>query len=267
MNEWSDELLRLFEVDKEKLCPLVPVGSVIGETRSCVSDILKNGRSIPVVSAGGDQQCAALGAQDEEENCLLCNLGTGAYVIAQTDNPVLDMEMRVNCNVGGRQGTWILEGMVPGAGTTLDWLCNTFYGHLDKEEALGVLLKEAVNEPKGAHGMCFVNALAGTGTPEWNLSKKGSFTNILLQHTRGDFARAGLEGMIRDVVGCVKCVEEMLPEKDRPIKVSGGLSKSEFLLGLLEDMLGRRVCQSDESEATAMGAFKSGFQALNMDGD
>lgn len=35
---------------------------------------------------------------------------------------------------------------------------------------------------------------------------------------------------------------------------------------LLEDTLGRSVCRADESEATALGAFKSGMQALNMHG-
>ncbi len=266
MNKWSEDLLALFEVDKEKLCPIAPVGSVVGSTRSRIGGLLKTDRSIPVVSAGGDQQCAALGMQDQKEDSLICNMGTGAYVIAQTDRPVLDPNMRVNCNVGGRPGTWILEGMVPGVGTTLDWLCNIFYSHLEKEEALKILLKEAEKAPAGARGMCFVNALAGTGTPEWNLLQNGSFTNLLLRHTREDFARAGLEGIVRDVAGCVKSVETMLPEKGGPVKVSGGLSRAEFLMELLEDTLGRSVCRADESEATALGAFKSGMQALNMHG-
>lgn len=266
MEKWSEELLELFEVDADKLCTLVPVGSVIGKTRSSISDFLRAGSRILVVSAGGDQQCAALGMQNKEEDCLICNMGTGAYVIAQTNRPVLDLEMRVNCNVGAAQGTWILEGMVPGAGTTLDWLCNTFYSHLDKEEALKILLKEAEAAPKGAHGMCFVNALTGTGTPEWNPLQKGSFTNILIQHTREDFARAGLEGIIRDVAGCVKSVEAMIPEKKNQVKVSGGLSRSGFLMGILEDTLGRSVRRADEGEATAIGALKSGLRALGIDG-
>ena len=98
----------------------------------------------------------------------------------------------------------IVEGMVPNAGTTLDWLCNTFYRWTDKEKALGMLLQEAEEAPKGAHGMCFVNALTGTGTPEWNPLEKGSFTNILLQHTREDFARAGIGG---DYPGCSRLRE------------------------------------------------------------
>lgn len=266
LDDWSEELLVLFGIDKEKLCRLVPVGSVIGVTTSHISALLGTKGRIPVVSAGGDQQCAALGMQDEEGKSLICNMGTGAYVIAMTDRPVLDLKMRVNCNVGPAENAWILEGMVPSAGTTLDWLCSTFYGHLDKEEALYMMLKEAEEIPSGAHGMCFMNALAGTGTPEWNPMQKGSFTNILLQHKRGDFARAGLEGIIRDVAGCVESVEAMLPERCTALKVAGGLSRSKFLTRMLEDMLGRSVCPADECEATAMGAFKSGIHALNRDG-
>ena len=266
LEDWSEEMLSLFGIDREKLCALAPVGSVIGETTLYVGNLLGTKDRIPVVSAGGDQQCAALGMQAEEES-LICNMGTGAYVIAMTSRPVVDPKMRVNCNVGPIKDVWILEGMVPSAGTTLDWLCNTFYGHLDKEEALCILLKEAEEIPKGAHGMCFMNALAGTGTPEWNPMQKGSFTNILLQHGRGDFVRAGLEGMIRDVAGCVESVEAMLPRQSMSLKAAGGLSKSEFLIGMLEDMLGRKVQPADESEATAMGAFKSGMRALKGNRD
>lgn len=263
---WSEELLGLFGIDKGKLCGLAPAGSVIGETAVGINHLLGIRHGIPVVSAGGDQQCAALGMLDETEDGTIINMGTGAYVIAMTDKPVLDKEMRVNCNVGAAEGTWIVEGMVPNAGTTLDWLCNTFYLWTDKDKALGMLLKEAEEAPKGAHGMCFVNALTGTGTPEWNPLEKGSFTNILLQHTREDFARAGLEGIIRDVAGCVKVVEAMLPEQqEKGIKVSGGLSKSRFLVGMLEDALGRKVSLADESEATAIGAWKSGMRALNIE--
>ncbi len=263
--DWSEELLALFGIEKEKLCTLVPVGSVIGETTSRITGLLGMEDGIPVVSAGGDQQCAALGMQEEGKKSLICNMGTGAYVMAMTDRPVSDPEMRVNCNVGPAENTWILEGMVPSAGTTIDWLCKTFYGHMDKDEALPMLLKEAGEVPKGARGMRFRNALAGTGTPDWNPMEKGSFTNILLQHGRGDFVRAGLEGILRDVSGCVESVEAMLPERYTSLKVAGGLSKSEFLTGMLEDMLARKVRTADESEATVMGAFRSGMRALNRD--
>ena len=65
---WSEELLGLFGIDKGKLCGLAPAGSVIGETAVGINHLLGIRHGIPVVSAGGDQQCAALGMLDETED-------------------------------------------------------------------------------------------------------------------------------------------------------------------------------------------------------
>ena len=58
---WSDRSLQLFGLPKEKLCRLVPAGSVIGVTRPNITRLLGEEHPVQVLSAGGDQQCAALG--------------------------------------------------------------------------------------------------------------------------------------------------------------------------------------------------------------
>lgn len=75
---------------KEKLCSLIPVGGIVGNTIDEVSKCLKQRTSIPVISAGGDQQCAALGLGCLEHGDMEVNSGTGAYVIGLSDVPVLD---------------------------------------------------------------------------------------------------------------------------------------------------------------------------------
>lgn len=114
--EWSEELLLIFGVKKEKLCSLIPVGGIVGNTIDEVSKCLKQRTSIPVISAGGDQQCAALGLGCLEHGDMEVNSGTGAYVIGLSDVPVLDKKMSVNCNVSAIPRKWIVEGAVLSAG-------------------------------------------------------------------------------------------------------------------------------------------------------
>ena len=79
---WDRELLALFEVDQEKLCEIIEPGSVAGTiTRECAE---KTGlpEGTPVISAGGDQQCAAIGMGILSCGDMEISAGTGAYIIA-----------------------------------------------------------------------------------------------------------------------------------------------------------------------------------------
>lgn len=261
-NAWSGELLSIFGLDKEKLCHLIPVGSVAGLSVEKVNRFLGTATGIPVVSAGGDQQCAALGMGCVENGDLICNMGTGAFAAALTDCPVIDYGMRINCNVSAIEGKWIVEGMALNAGITLDWLCDLFYGHLAKEERFRKLFEEAELSPKGAQGLLFSNALTGTGTPDWDASARAGFTEIELKHRREDFVRAGLEGIVRNISGCVKCVESFVHEPGSGIKAAGGLSKSGFFVRLLSEELGKSVIPMDDCEATGRGAWISAMHVL-----
>jgi glycerol kinase len=80
------------------LCELVPPGAVVG-------GLLPAGHAtglpagLPVVSAGGDQQCAALGLGLLSPGHAVANTGTGSYLIGHAQVPALDPLMRVSCNV------------------------------------------------------------------------------------------------------------------------------------------------------------------------
>lgn len=261
-NTWSEELLYLFGLDGEKLCSLTPVGSVIGECREAVQRTLGSETRILVVTAGGDQQCAALGMGCIKTSDLICNMGTGAFVAALTDRPVIDSKMRVNCNVSAIEGEWMIEGMVPSAGTTLDWLCQVFYGFMEKSKRLSILLAEAEMSPTGARGLLFRNALTGTGTPEWDPSARAAFMEIEPRHTREDFARSALEGIVRDICACVNCVETFVPRPGQVMRAAGGLSKSSFFVQMLSETLGKRVIPARDCEATGLGAWISAMHAL-----
>ena len=58
---WDARLLDMFEVEEEKLCELISPGTVLGYVTEEFAARTGLEAGIPLVSGGGDQQCAALG--------------------------------------------------------------------------------------------------------------------------------------------------------------------------------------------------------------
>ena len=58
---WSDELLSLFDLDREKLPPIVPSVQVVGQVQEEVARFLDIPSGIPVICGAGDMLCLLLG--------------------------------------------------------------------------------------------------------------------------------------------------------------------------------------------------------------
>ncbi len=91
------------------LCDLVAPGAVVGGLTAAMAAQTGLASGLPVVSAGGDQQCAALGLGLFARGHAVSNTGTGSYIIGHADEPALDEQMRVSCNVSAVPGAYIVE--------------------------------------------------------------------------------------------------------------------------------------------------------------
>ena len=71
--QWDDELLDLFQVKREHLLDLIEPGSICGYLTKQIQERTGCPAGIPVVTAGGDQQCGAIGQGiiKEKEQCQL----------------------------------------------------------------------------------------------------------------------------------------------------------------------------------------------------
>ena len=57
---WDSDMIELFGLDRTKLCELVEPGCICGTVTREASGLTGLRSGTPVISAGGDQQCAAL---------------------------------------------------------------------------------------------------------------------------------------------------------------------------------------------------------------
>ncbi len=259
---WSDRLLDLFGLDRGKLCPVVPVGSVIASTVGWVRDLF--GYPIPVLSAGGDQQCAALGNGCIHPGDIMANLGTGAYVLALTDHVKSDRRMRLSINVSAIHGMWIYEGAVLSAGRTLDWVNDTFFADPTEDHPYQRFTAASRNSPEGANGLRFDIHFAGKGTPDWDPKRRGRIDNLSFSHTKDDIARAVMEGIAYAVAECVEVIEETNASCAAVLHVSGGLSKDALQDDILSAVLHKEVVCAEGIEATILGAWISSAAMLGI---
>ncbi len=256
--DWDDELISLFGIERKLLCDLVDPGDIAGYLNAAQASATGLPAGIPVVSAGGDQQCAALGLGLLGPGRMIANTGTGSYLITGSLQPKADPGMGIACNVAAVPGTFILEAGVLTSGSVYQWFRKEFYREPMAEGASKYtqIDSEAAASPPGANGVILLPHFRGRGSPTWNPAAKGAFLNLNPGITRGDMARSILEGIALEMAENIEALEA-LAGKAKSIEVSGGMTASALYNHIQADCYGRRIERPDDAEATALGAWIS----------
>ncbi|MDR0577320.1 MAG: carbohydrate kinase [Candidatus Accumulibacter sp.] len=263
--QWDAELLRLFGVPPEMLCELTAPGSVVGGLLPGLADETGLPRGLPVVSAGGDQQCAALGLGLFSGERAVANTGTGSYLIGHSDRPALDDRMRTACNVSAVPDAYIVEAAVLTSGMIYRWFSELgLDGENADERAFSRLNAEAAAAPPGANGLILLPHFRGCGAPYWDPAAKGVFYDLTLGSTRGEMARAILEGIAIEMKESLELVEALCG-RVASVSVSGGLTRSELFNQIQSDVFDRAVIRFGNAEATSFGAWIAGAAACGID--
>ncbi|HTX74203.1 MAG TPA: FGGY-family carbohydrate kinase [Rectinemataceae bacterium] len=267
---WDPELIELFGLDGRLLCDLVDPGSVVGGLGPAMAEVTGLAEGIPVISAGGDQQCAALGLGLLSPGHMVANTGTGSYIIGLAAQPVFDPGMRLSCNVSAIAGRYIVEAGVLSSGSLYAWFRDRFYtgGDASAGPELGaggfdLINEEAAQSPPGANGVILLPHFKGAGSPHWNPSASGIFFGLNLGTKRGDMARAVLEGIAAEMAQSIELIES-LTGPARELRVAGGLTNFPLYNRIQADMYRRSVLRSADPEATARGAWISAVVALGL---
>ena len=262
---WDAELLELFEVPASMLCDLVAPGSVIGGLTNAMASASGLPAGLPVISAAGDQQCAALGLGLFSGERAVSNAGTGSYLIGHSAKPALDAGMRLACNVSAVPNAYIVEAAVLTSGTIYRWfreaLCQNNMG---PELTFEQLNAEAASAAAGCNGLLALPHFKGSGSPYWDAQARGTFFNLTLGTTRGEMARAILEGIAIEMQASLELVENLCGAV-QSVTVSGGMSKSELFNQIQSDVFERPVVRFDNTEATSLGAWIAAAVAVGLE--
>ncbi|MGD9643875.1 MAG: glycerol kinase [Elusimicrobiales bacterium] len=251
---WEPKLLAAFGIDKALLPEIKPSVGRLGSVELA-------GRRVPVTAMLGDQQAAMLGLGLEAPNSAALNYGTGAFLLVNTGRKPLKIRGLLN-SFGWQEGKgrknirYFTESTVNSAGTALEWLRQKFGLFADIGE-VDAMCRKSKNR------LHCLPAIGGLGAPYWDFSAFTTFAGFSPHSDKYDVVRGVTEGiayMVADAFDLVKKKGLKIEE----LKVSGGLSRIDWLLQFQADITGARLTALEESEATAMGAGLAAARGLGQ---
>lgn len=260
--EWDSRLLELYEVDREKLCGLICPGDIQGYTTAAFAEATGLSQGIPLISAGGDQQCAALGMGVVDDGDMELTTGTGAFLLAYCGQVPENLRADVICGAHAVKGKYVLESSMLSCSSLYDWFKKQFYcGEKDYSR----INSEVEAAPAGAGGCIALPYFQGRGTPDFNMQATGSFLNLTLNTTRQDMARAVLEAIACEARNNLEVLERYAGEARR-LFISGGLTNFAAFSQMQADVYQKLLVKSENPEQTSLGGLVSALVTLGAYG-
>ncbi|NLN65801.1 MAG: glycerol kinase GlpK [Clostridiaceae bacterium] len=251
---WDKDILELLQIPASILPEPKSSSSLFGFVGKSVL-----GREIPIASAVGDQQASLFGQACFEPGMAKNTYGTGCFMLANTGREAVFSKNKLLTTIAwgvGNRVDYALEGSVFIAGAAIQWL----------RDGLKIIqtarqCDELAEKVTDTHGVYFVPAFVGMGTPYWDMYARGAILGLTGGVTREHIARAALEAIAYQVKDLVECMKEDACCDIRSLKVDGGASVSSIMMQFQADILDAKVIRPRVVETTAMGAaFMAGLQ-------
>jgi xylulokinase len=193
--QWDAGLAALYDMPLNLWPELHTPGEIIGELTNEAAESLSLNPNIPIIMGGGDQQCA-----------------TGTFVDLIVDGPMKPAgDVPIFSLPHVIKGKWVIEGTMPGTGTSLKWFKDNFSQlQIRESEELNkniydILTKEAEQIRPGSEGLLFIPLY---------IFRKGTIHGLSLNHTRGHMIRAIMESAVLSAQMYLNILEGMGQENN-----------------------------------------------------
>jgi gluconokinase len=255
---WDPTLLRVCEVDRDRIAPIVDVdaagATLVGRLKRRWP-ALAGARWLPAL---GDGALNNVGAGCVTRNRAALMIGTsGAMRVLWEPGPGESVETSF--------GLWryrldrrrvVVGGALSNGGNVREWVLRTFCT-TSRTEA------RALAMPPASHGLTMLPFLAGTRSPDYRPNARGVIAGLSLATTPEHVLRAALEaiayrfGVVYEELKDVTRVREI-------VAAGGALERSSGWAQIVADVLGRRISLCAARELTSRGAAAVGFEHLGL---
>ena len=244
---WDKELLEKFNIPEVMLPMVKPSSCIYGYTDPSVL-----AGNIAIAGAAGDQQAALFGQCCFEPGEVKNTYGTGCFLLMNTgDKPVESKHGLITTIAAGSddQLHYALEGSVFTGGAIVQWLRDEM--RLIRSSSQSEDYARIVNDTNGVY---IVPAFSGMGAPYWNPYARGCVVGLSRGANKEHFIRASLESIAYQTYDVLKAMESDTGHIVKELKVDGGASANDFLMGFQADILGAKIRRPKCIETTALGA-------------
>ncbi|WP_017472989.1 xylulokinase [Amphibacillus jilinensis] len=246
---WSKDMCEKNDIPIS-LCP--PLVGSYQQTGTILEEVAKEtGLSTvcKVFAGGADNACGAIGAGILEDGVTLSSTGTSGVVLSYEATGDKDFQGQVHYFNHGDPSAFYTMGVTLAAGYSLSWFKDTFA----KDVSFDQLVMEAKASTVGARGLLFTPYIVGERTPHPDSAIRSSFIGVHANHTRGDFARAVIEGITFSLNESVEIFRSKGKNIDKVVAIGGG-AKSDLWLQIQADIFNAEVVTLSNEQGPGMGA-------------
>lgn len=230
-------LVRMAQVDADRLPPLVPTGSIVGTVRPNVAALLGIPATARVVTGLPDLQNAAIGSGAVGLHQPHISLGTSAWLSCPVPGKKTDVLRSMAAVPGIGDGNYLLANNQDNAGRALEWFKSAFAPDVPYAE----LFARAAQVPAGAGRALFTPWLSGERSPVDDRQARGGFHNLSLDADRDDLTRAVLEGVALNMRWLLAGSERFAGRRLDPIRLIGGAARNDLWCQILADVCDRSL--------------------------
>jgi len=256
--DWSEELLELADLDREKLPAALPSGVVIGTVAGAIASELGLLAGIPIISGGHDQCCNGVGCGVLAPGQAMYGMGTYLCLM-----PVFDqrpeaskmIERGLNTEQHAAPGQYV-SFLYNQGGALVKWFRNTFASaerlpaQSIGQDLYATLLAEM---PEQLSPIMVLPHFTVTGPPDFISDSSGVMAGLKLETSRGEI----LKGLIEAMTFYIRASFETLPGAGITVtdfRAVGGGSKSDAWIQISADIFGCPIVRPRINEAGVLGA-------------
>jgi xylulokinase len=259
---WSQEILDAVGLTPNQLPLPVPAGTIAGRLNVEAASALGVKNGTPVVVAGHDQACGALGAGVIKSGRVSDSMGTYECLVVASDEPSLGDEAfsaRLNSYAHVVAGKFLTLAYFP-SGIMVQWFRDLIYGRsprskgsnsgADKPDQYSQLEAQSTGAPTG---LCITPHLIGTCHPDFDPRARATIFGLSSDTNRSQIYQGILEGIACELAQVTQMLKSATGEfKD--IYATGGGTRSPLGIKLRAALTGCRLHVMRCDDAVCQGA-------------
>jgi xylulokinase len=257
--EYSDEMLKLAGVDKDKFPELIPNDGVVGTLDGAVAKELGLLPTTRVIAGIGDSNASAIGSGAVEDYEGIIYIGTSYYMNCHVPFKKTDINHMMGSLPSPFPSKFMLFAEQGTGGRCVEhFLKNIVYADDEfntgpkPEDAYERFNTIASRAPAGSGGLIFLPWLNGSIAPSENPHVRGGFMNLSLATTRTHMTRAVMEGLAFNNRWAMAAVEKFIDRSVNSFRFSGGGALSDVWSQIHADILKVPIHQVDDPVNTTV---------------
>lgn len=247
-DKYSNYMADVLDIDLDKIPPIHRSYDIIGKIRTEISKELRIPDDIPVIAGGGDFIVSLLGIGLIMEGTAVDMTGTSTLFVVQKDNPIINPSVQ---NLRHVIKGWIPFTMLDTGGLSMKW-CKDFLNSVNSGKiSYEHMIKMAEKISVGSEGLIFYPYLLGERRQE-NVTAKGCFFGLTLNHKAGHVARSVMEGVGLALGKDIQTFKKMGVDIHQVFCV-GGATRNKLLYQIKADISQIPQILTEEPEASLRG--------------